>query len=1003
MRVVIDLQGAQGSNRLRGIGRFSRELVFALAREPRGHEIVVALNGTLPDGMEELTERLRDMLPDNAIHIWHAVPGAPEVIGPRPFRRAASEVLRAEALRTLRPDVLLVSSLFGGADDDFVSRWPAHIARTATAVVCYDLIPLIYRADYLDGPWRDTGVRDWYFRCLHELSLADGLLAISEATQVDVMAHLGTKPDAITNILAGIEPGFRPVPLRLEERAALVARYGLKEGFILFVGGGDPRKNESGLIQAYALLPPLLRERHQLTIVGQADQSALRQTARRLGLQRDSLALIRFVEEADLAPLYSACALFVMPSFYEGFGLPAAEAMACGAPTIGSAAGSLPEVIGMDEALFDPGDPADIARIMERGLVDAEFRARLTAHGLAQAGRFTWSMTAARTWDFLEARFAAPPARQMTGRLPRLALTSPLPPESTGIADYTRELAPALARHYDVVLISPKGSTDDEWLKANFRVLTPKAALEEASGFNRVLHQLGNSDFHGFQFDGLVAALPGTATLHDSYLSGYALWRAMAAGPDHFARVLHTEHGWPAVAFLRSMGWRTAAFAYPCSGSMIAASLGVIQHSEHAGEILRQHGLHPGEGRWRRIPLVRRLLALPPREAARRRLGIGQGVLVIATFGSLAARKRPDLLARAWRRLCGTYPGTMLALVGEAVRDDETDMMLAGDLKQRPGEALLLTGRTTPAAYRDWLAAADIAVQLRVDSRGETSAALADCLGAALPVVVNHQGADIEIPGDVVISVPSDAGETELMATLADLAANHTRRRALGMRARDWVRSHLAPLDVADAYHDAIETFHADPALRAIAGLPLLAAPLPPGEVDDFAAVARTLAATYPPPRPPHLFLDTSGWSRHPRQAEAARNVLLGHPPSVRVEAVVFENGIWRTAPERAAKALGLRLQVSRQTLMPAVEDVLLLGSAAEDADAPAIRALPSLRRQGLRVIVPEARGTTSAMTVFDGLAGRLAGGAGPTIAFPGRVLPDWLEADRFFRQEPAG
>ena len=994
MRLVIDLQGGQGSSRLRGIGRYSRELALALARVPRGHDIAVLMNGTLSDGLDELTRALREVLPATAIHYWHAVPGAPEVVGPRPFRRAASEVLRAAALMALQPDVLLITSLFAGADDDFVSRWPSNVARPATAVVCYDLIPLIYRAQYLDGAWRDTGLLNWYFRCLHELSMADGLLAISEATMTDTIRHLGTKPVAITNILAGIEPSFRPIVLTSEQRKALTRRYGIAGTFVLFVGGGDPRKNEAALIKAYALLPSSLRAQHQLVIVGQGDAELLKLNARQLGLAADRVVPVRFVEEADLAALYSACALFVMPSLYEGFGLPAAEAMACGAPTIGSAAGSLPEVIGSDDALFDPTDPAAIARVMARGLTDEGFRARLVTDGLARIKRFTWSGTAERTWDFLERRFSVPPSRQLTGRLPRLAITSPLPPLASGIADYTRDLVPALARHYDVTLISPAGTTDDEWLKANFPHLTPAVALAEATSFDRVLHQIGNSEYHEFQLDGLLAALPGTATLHDSYLSGYALWRGVAGEPDHFASVLHADHGWPAVAVLRSQGWREAAFKFPCCGKAIAASLGIVQHSNHAGEILLEHGLHPGKGRWRRIELLRQLPVLPSREEARRRLRIAPDRLVIATFGSIAARKLPDLIARAWRRMPGDYRSANLAFVGEAVRDDETDTILSHDLKIRTGEVITLAGRVTSAVYRDWLAAADIAVQLRIGSRGETSAALADCLGAGLPTVVNRWREDTEMPEDVAIWLSANPTEEELAATFAALAASPAIRHDWGMRAQRWVSSQLDPLMIAEQYRNAIEKFYADPALRAITAIPLLEARLPQGTAEDFAAVARVVAANNPARQVPYLFLDCDSWNESPGQVDKARVLLAEHPPSIRVEAVTFENGEWRTAPDQAAKILNIQIKSRRRPLVPAADDVLLLCPDADGSHAPRILALASLRRLRLQVIVPNSM---EKGPFFDGTAGGLATESGSPCAFPGRALPDWLLKERLF------
>ena len=129
MRLLIDMQGAQGTSRLRGIGRYSRDLALALAREARGHEVHLLLNGTLGDGGDALREAFGEVLPDSAFHLWWGPAGAPDVTEPRPARRTAGEILRAEAIAALAPDLLLATSLFEGSSDDVIARWPPDRAR----------------------------------------------------------------------------------------------------------------------------------------------------------------------------------------------------------------------------------------------------------------------------------------------------------------------------------------------------------------------------------------------------------------------------------------------------------------------------------------------------------------------------------------------------------------------------------------------------------------------------------------------------------------------------------------------------------------------------------------------------------------------------------------------------------------------------------------------------------------------------------------------------------
>ena len=150
---------------------------------------------------------------------------------------------------------------------------------------------------------------------------------------------------------------FQPIQLDDATKEKIRRRYALSRPFVMYTGGIDHRKNIEGLIDAYALLPDEIRRAHQLAIVcaAQAEAiSAIKKHARKQGLREDELVLTGFVSDEDLVVLYNICSGFCFPSMHEGFGLPALEAMQCGAATIGSNTSSIPEVIGRADALFDP-------------------------------------------------------------------------------------------------------------------------------------------------------------------------------------------------------------------------------------------------------------------------------------------------------------------------------------------------------------------------------------------------------------------------------------------------------------------------------------------------------------------------------------------------------------------------------------------------------------------------------------------------------------------------
>ena len=166
-----------------------------------------------------------------------------------------------------------------------------------------------------------------------------------------------------------------PREISKSDEEALRARFGLSRRYVMYTGGIDFRKNIDGLIEAYAKLSAELRAKFQLAIVCSVhpeERAKISRQAAKCGLRDDELVLTGFVPDDDLVNLYNLCHAFVFPSLYEGFGLPALEAMACGAAVIGSNKSSIPEVIGRQDALFDPSRPADITEALERLLLALE-------------------------------------------------------------------------------------------------------------------------------------------------------------------------------------------------------------------------------------------------------------------------------------------------------------------------------------------------------------------------------------------------------------------------------------------------------------------------------------------------------------------------------------------------------------------------------------------------------------------------------------------------------
>jgi len=396
MRIVIDMQGAQTESRFRGIGRYTLAFAQAVARNRGEHEVLLALSGLFPETIEPIRAAFDGLLPQENIRVWHAVGPVKDQEPRNQTRREVAELIREAFLASLRPDVVHICSLFEGYGDDAVTSIGRLDHATPVSVTVHDLIPLLSPDQYLKP---NPNFSEYYYRKLESLKCASIYLAISESSKREIVEHLAVPESSTKNTYEGVEGLFCRLDVDQAKSDELLAKIGLCHPFVLYTGGADERKNLPRLIEAWSALPVSLRNTHQLLFAGRMPEgnvAELQRIAGRCGLGKDELVFSGYVSDEELVLLYNLCKLFVFPSWHEGFGLPALEAMACGAPVIGANTTSVPEVIGLEEALFDPFDTAAIRDKLQAALGDEEFLARLRSHGREQAQSFSWDATAQR-------------------------------------------------------------------------------------------------------------------------------------------------------------------------------------------------------------------------------------------------------------------------------------------------------------------------------------------------------------------------------------------------------------------------------------------------------------------------------------------------------------------------------------------------------------------------------------------------------------------------------
>ncbi|MCL2178247.1 MAG: glycosyltransferase [Cystobacterineae bacterium] len=585
-------------------------------------------------------------------------------------------------------------------------------------------------------------------------------------------------------------------------------------------------KNLGGAIAAFAKLPGNVRSQHQLVVISRLDENTVtrhKRQAASLGLSANELIFTGFVPDADLRALYAGCSIFIFPSLYEGLGLPVLEAMACGAPVIGGNNSSIREIIVRQDALFDAHSNDDIARVLYHALTNRAFTDDLRQYGLSRAKEFTFERTgrlALEAFDeAIQRKRHAGITCMLEGCLPkkRLAFLTPLPPAKSGISNYSAELLPFLARYFDIDVYIDEQTVSDDFCRSAFKIYHYSTFEAVADAYDFILYQFGNSPFHSHMFS-LLERFPGVVALHDVFL-GLILRhmdRAMNY-PGLFLREMLYSHGHRARCQLNAGPNQTqneheTLIELPCTKRVLNQALGIISHSPFALTVARKH--YP-EGFRAPYRIINHLRILPPkmdeqkREAIRRKLGIPEPALVIASFGHVADTKRGDLLLQALLTNPLADDNRLhLIFVGQ-LSGDEFGCHLQQLIHQSGIEnRIQITGFVDDNAYQQWLSVTDVAVQLREISRGETSGAVLDCLANGVPLIFNDYASFTDYPNNIVRKINHPIDVTELAGAINELLGDSERRHTLGAAAREYVHKHHNPAHCAAQYAAAIHDFY---------------------------------------------------------------------------------------------------------------------------------------------------------------------------------------------------
>ncbi len=277
-----------------------------------------------------------------------------------------------------------------------------HVQYNAPLFCPVPSVVTVHDVSFIEHPEYFPKGRAWQLRVATGSTVrrAARIITISEFSRQRISRAFDLDPDDIVVTPLAAQEHFRPLP-RAQTVTQVRERFGIDRPMVLNVGDVQPRKNQVGLIRAFReLLAGAPNLPHVLVLAGQETWFSphLQEEIRRSGL-RERIVVTGFVGEDDLAALYNAADVFVFPSFYEGFGLPVIEAMACGRAVVCSNTASLPEVAGGAAVLVEPGSAGDLLRAMREVLLNEELRQRLERRSLQRAAALSWRETARQTLD----------------------------------------------------------------------------------------------------------------------------------------------------------------------------------------------------------------------------------------------------------------------------------------------------------------------------------------------------------------------------------------------------------------------------------------------------------------------------------------------------------------------------------------------------------------------------------------------------------------------------
>ena len=454
-------------------------------------------------------------------------------------------------------------------------------------------------------------------------------------------------------------------------------------------------------------------------------------------------------------------------------------------------------------------------------LSNEDFRRQLSLYGLERVRRFSWENTALRAWKAIEdvevnakkgkRKYIKTSSIKKIEHKSRIAYVSPLPPQKSGIADYSAELLPYLSKYFKIDLFvepSLKVAEMDSQIKIHYKIFPWSWLAELQDEYSTVIYQIGNSQYH-MDMVNLIKEVPGVVVLHDFYISNiYYTKEVLQRQELAFIQQVDKSHGLRGLVDSVKSGTDYARQEWPLNWEVIKYAQELIVHSEHQISLLNQFY----KNAWKPNPTVIKQLhktnpdiSFEKRISIRKKIGIEPETTVLTSFGIIAPTKLNLLILKAYAQSeILRNRNTLLIFVGELDGGEYGQKVIETIDVLRLSDRVRIIGHVDKKTYDEYLSATDIAIQLRSNSRGETSRAVLDCMAQGLPVIVNSHGSLSDYASDIVYKLSDQVTQTQLSNAIERLYQDEAFRKGLGRSARKEIEDNHNPEKVAELYAEVI-------------------------------------------------------------------------------------------------------------------------------------------------------------------------------------------------------